>query len=705
MKDNFKIIAIKTGSKPKNILNRKGIKYDYLKILKEDTIYSFYSNYKFPNDDLTEILNSNVESIENLYHFNDNTSLNINAIVGSNGSGKSTLIELFFWANYNIGSKLGILRDHNGKVYSPFRFLDFEILYQINNENFICISLNKDVITKFNYRILEDRITREESGLILNKIDDLEDFFYSIVINYSLYALNSLEIGDWIIPLFHKNDGYQTPLVLNPMRTDGEININKEKRLLTRRLLANILEDIGDREEINSLRNIANGKIAKRLKLSYISNPELEEPKGEIIEEIVENIKKIFKVEINQEQLDNNFFINITLNYIYEKLKKISRTYRPYNKYKKGNSIKWINSFLKNIYESDSHIGFKVKGAILYIKYYTKIFYNNQEQFNRDSDIYLSVSKLSSLIMDININEEFWVNTFMMVPPSFFKIEIIPDDDSSFDFLSSGEKQRIHSISSIIYHLINLNSVEQLKAEKVGQKYISYRYVNIVLDEIELYYHPEWQRRYISDLIDYLERVNPKNLDKIKGININILTHSPYILSDIPLSNTLRLEKGKSTKSDNDNLQTFGANIHNLLANDFFMKDGFMGEWSKRKINEAIIFLNYFFLKREYESTKHKLDNSKKEQLKTELTNVTDELKKNHNSFIHTTNSINYSLMNSNRVYYYKIIKNIGEPVLQSKLMDMYNELFPTENKEEIKKRILELGEIIGYTIELKKKE
>src|SRR5690606_21819261 len=35
-----------------------------------------------------------------------------------------------------------------------------------------------------------------------------------------------------------------------------------------------------------------------------------------------------------------------------------------------------------------------------------------------------------------------------------------------------------------------------------------------------------------------------------------------------------------------DITQTFGANIHTLLSNGFFMSDGLMGEFAKGKINE-----------------------------------------------------------------------------------------------------------------------
>jgi hypothetical protein len=51
------------------------------------------------------------------------------------------------------------------------------------------------------------------------------------------------------------------------------------------------------------------------------------------------------------------------------------------------------------------------------------------------------------------------------------------------------------------------------------------------------------------------------------------------------------LEDGKAQELELTN-QTFGANIHNLLANDFFMKHGFIGEWAKQKINKIIDELN-----------------------------------------------------------------------------------------------------------------
>ena len=63
-----------------------------------------------------------------------------------------------------------------------------------------------------------------------------------------------------------------------------------------------------------------------------------------------------------------------------------------------------------------------------------------------------------------------------------------------------------------------------------------------------------------------------KNLDT--NINILFITHSPFILSDIPKQNVLFLENGKP--SEKKNMNTFGANITDLLADSFFIEDGLM---------------------------------------------------------------------------------------------------------------------------------
>ena len=67
-------------------------------------------------------------------------------------------------------------------------------------------------------------------------------------------------------------------------------------------------------------------------------------------------------------------------------------------------------------------------------------------------------------------------------------------------------------------------------------------------------------------------------------------THSPFILSDIPVSNTLRIDDGNVQEVPIVN--TFGANIYDLLADNFFMKEGFVGSFAMKKISEVLYYIN-----------------------------------------------------------------------------------------------------------------
>lgn len=138
--------------------------------------------------------------------------------------------------------------------------------------------------------------------------------------------------------------------------------------------------------------------------------------------------------------------------------------------------------------------------------------------------------------------------------------------------LSSGEKQKLTSFSAIIYHLRNL---ENHSSESKG-----YENVNIMLEEIELYFHPECQRGIIKSLISMIEGCHFRN---IKNINLLFVTHSPFVLSDIPKRNVLFLKDGKPDMSMQEN--TFGANIHSMLKNGFFLPNLPMGDFAYHKID------------------------------------------------------------------------------------------------------------------------
>jgi predicted ATP-binding protein involved in virulence/polyhydroxyalkanoate synthesis regulator phasin len=114
----------------------------------------------------------------------------------------------------------------------------------------------------------------------------------------------------------------------------------------------------------------------------------------------------------------------------------------------------------------------------------------------------------------------------------------------------------------------------------------------LLIDEGETTLHPQWQKEYLSYLILFLS----KNFSE-KEFHLVLTSHSPFLLSDIPKQNIIFLDKDeegncKVVDGLNDKKQTFGANIHTLLSDSFFMEDGLMGEFAKSKIDRVIKILN-----------------------------------------------------------------------------------------------------------------
>lgn len=102
----------------------------------------------------------------------------------------------------------------------------------------------------------------------------------------------------------------------------------------------------------------------------------------------------------------------------------------------------------------------------------------------------------------------------------------------------------------------------------------------VLIDEPELYFHPEWQRRLITILIDYFNRYFPN-----KKVQIIFTSNSPYTLSDLPKDNVIMLGK------NDNNINTFASNIHTLLKEKYFMNST-MGELARTKIQKLVNDIN-----------------------------------------------------------------------------------------------------------------
>ena len=142
--------------------------------------------------------------------------------------------------------------------------------------------------------------------------------------------------------------------------------------------------------------------------------------------------------------------------------------------------------------------------------------------------------------------------------------------------LSSGE-QNLLDIFSRLYDAL---MTSPKKFANVNSKRL------ILLDEAEIGFHPDWQRRYINLILDFLQTmvvVKP-------GVDFQVMisTHSPVLLSDIPAScvNYLEVDENGMTRNADakEARETFVANVFEQYKDSFFMNDGLVGEFARRKL-------------------------------------------------------------------------------------------------------------------------
>ncbi|HBN6700578.1 TPA: AAA family ATPase [Elizabethkingia anophelis] len=156
---------------------------------------------------------------------------------------------------------------------------------------------------------------------------------------------------------------------------------------------------------------------------------------------------------------------------------------------------------------------------------------------------------------------------------------------SYVDFFFSHSPGTNSSLSSGEYALLLVFS--RLNSIKVDSK----KPLIILIDEAELALHPQWQKQFISHFVDFIE-----TRFKNHKVQIILTAHSPFILSDLPSNCIVLLKKENGKTITFDSLQstkeTFGANIHELFTDAFFLQDGLMGEFSRKKISDLINEIN-----------------------------------------------------------------------------------------------------------------
>lgn len=570
----MKLIAIRT---------LKGCHPTHLKALKEEHLYYFYETYKIDGNQIVEYKDLDDEFF---FYERKNSIVNVSSIVGKNGSGKSSLVELFIKIINNFSERQGQSQANLEYVSNVKAELFFEA------DTYYRIRVYNNRVTAYKYRKTTKRVDRQ---IQLKSLKD--EMFYSIVVNNSHYAYNSLLEGTWMNGLFSKNDGYRTPIVLNPFRDKGNININVENHLVNTRLISNFLLPTKEKEQ--HFRRLTPLFTAKHLTLR-VKESKMEK---ELFTEFNENDEPspVRTKDLNVDKDGLLSMLNSAIPFSYTKInKKQNKLALDYLVYKMVSiAIKYYNHDKKyfdtvnknfvasnlrefcNILKNDtSHVTLKLRQTINFLRL-KKLRLKNQQ---------VDLDKYAKSIVSIGRVRRHWeiFELAELSPPPLFDIEILMESNGGeivpFKYLSSGEKQLIYSVSSVLYHLANLDSIFRTKANRVV-----YRWVNIILEEVELYAHPEMQRQFVQYLLDSISHRE----FRMRGINICIVTHSPFVLSDIPRHNLLFLPDplNKEQQIDED-FQTFGANIYDLLSHTFFLDQGAIGEHARQRIQFVIKMLN-----------------------------------------------------------------------------------------------------------------
>jgi predicted ATP-binding protein involved in virulence len=449
--------------------------------------------------------------------------INVTAIVGENGSGKSTIFECLIKL-YNVGYLIN-------NDYSFFIFYEKEEFFIMNNLYRHTTNKEIEFIIKSGHKINQPTEEKSKKQIYEYKlgIGDKNYLNLSSEIFYKKYLNVSQEFKEHFY--FNKFSFF--------MNID---NINS--KLFTHNKPIHY-ED----ESLLKIQDKINNKEILLYKILNIS--------------IYLYIRK-----------EERYLINNEYN---EKIKKL------YNKISKS-EITCFNNFQDVL---------KIYKEFMEEKYYT--YFLEKNKIENFFSFFEFVGNEKKLIVKVENFEEYQ-NVFLKNEISNFlnnlkliELDMHQENNKFYNYsnFSDGEK---HYFGSLVnFYNDNLENKFQDKI--------------ILIDELELYLHPNWQKTFFNLILGNLEK------NKLK-VNLLMTTHSPFILSDLPKENVIFLnkfdEKDKEELKikypklnlnglENGNcinvskyieLKTFGANIHTLLSDGFFMSDGLMGEFAKSKISE-----------------------------------------------------------------------------------------------------------------------
>lgn len=539
--------------------------------------YNFNSQFKVSYDANSSVLRiqKNENYIQDFFSFDNSVGSNcikdVIAIVGQNGTGKSTLLDY-------------LKNELANKVFKPE---DVIVLYDTSEHTHLIFhrsgkAIHIDSKSELKYMpcaidfLDEDFLDVESRGYkdYCHSIDKIQFIFFSNIFDTKVnekqhgnlinISTNFLSSEDSAYSGFKEGD---TLSIHRYREIERQVNFLNKDSLLLKEIPFSIPEKISinfhyikynhlqeEYEFLDLLRRIEYDAVKAMKKAE--TNKEILEIKLSLI--ILNHL--VFEIESFHYNLDE--FLKISNNSYSRSQGKFSDKIL---KILRNNKTEIDKMFPKSLEKDliDKMNG--IKHTEKYMDFYNFIL-NENFTIKENSDVF-------SLSLELDLKN---VELFKAFDENYANT-ITTKEYVTYNWrdLSSGEKAYLNIFSRFF------SCVNRVKNENVY----------VLIDEGELYLHPQWQKNFIEILITFLNQ-----LFENKKIRIILTSNSHFIVSDLPSSNVIFLKKDTQGKIKilnglEENHQTFASNIYDLLTYSFFLENGFMGGFAKRKINALIEML------------------------------------------------------------------------------------------------------------------
>ena len=590
--------------------------------------FMFNNKYVIEYKDKTLFISKNKNYIKNFFSIEDSNTniINISSIVGKNGSGKTALLAIFNEFIYNtiyidMDVIIVFIIDNKFKIITSEELIenviindvekDYELIkYKYNPNSYFDIKW-KDIYKKITTIYFTNTVgirnnlfssTKESNNLFNASLNnDLQmNFKYNGVIMNS-YWINNKYIDDRFdnnylkIIVNHRNKKNLKFIISNDDSNMFDIS-NIEMKLNIYNNQKNFLEaPLSDKmriyDKFDETKNNEEGRILIPLTITERKIYELltEEYKQKMNEN---NKKEMVKNTINLAIIDKYF------NELYTKL----------NNY---NIIKFINEKIENQIGNNFNDYIKAFKSIqklveeISLKELKDIYIYISDVENKEELANMASKECIEFIKDINKRyDTFFKEIEKIINNSNIEIETINTHYSSENrpyynyepliiikkeayknlYDSILKSNELMELFYVVYR--GLSTGEQALLDMYSEFYdikekIKTDSIIVLMDEPELYFHPEWQRKLIYLLIEYFNKYFND-----KKIQIIFTSNSPYTLSDLTQDNVIMLGN-----NNNELIDTFANNIHTLLKEKYFM-DFTIGELAKIKIEKILEDIN-----------------------------------------------------------------------------------------------------------------